>query len=91
MEKVGVRKIKNGLSRYLKRVKDGEMFTITVRGVPVARLVPVNRQLPRVAEDLFQSGEASWHGGKPPGSAPAVALKRETDKSLGEMIAEDRR
>lgn len=90
MEEVGVRKIKDRLSRYLKRVKDGEMFTITVRGIPVARLVPVNRQLPWVAEDLLQSGEASWHGGKP-GSAPAVALKRETDKSLGEMIAEDRR
>ncbi len=90
MEEVGVRKIKDRLSRYLSRVKDGEMFTITVRGVPVARLVPINRQLPRVAEDLLQNGEAIWRGGKP-GSAPAVALKRETDKSLGEMVAEDRR
>ncbi|NLA04676.1 MAG: type II toxin-antitoxin system prevent-host-death family antitoxin [Firmicutes bacterium] len=88
MEEVGVRKIKDRLSRYLKRVKDGEMFTITMRGIPVARLVPV--QLPRVAEELLQSGEAIWRGGKP-GSAPAAALERKTDKSLGEMVAEDRR
>ncbi len=90
MEEVGVGKIKDRLSRYLKRVKDGEMFTITVRGVPVARLVPINRQLPRVAEDLLQSGEASWHSGKP-GLAPTVTLKRETDKSLDEIVVGDRR
>jgi prevent-host-death family protein len=37
---VGVRELRQNLSRYLKRVKDGETLIVTVRGREVARLVP---------------------------------------------------
>lgn len=90
MEEVGIRKVKNELSRYLGRVKAGETFTITERGVPVARLVPLERYLPAGAEELLQSGAAVWRGGKP-GSAPPVSIQRKTGKNLGEMVEEDRR
>lgn len=36
---VGVRDMKNNLSRYLDRVRQGEEILITDRGAPVARLV----------------------------------------------------
>ena len=36
---VGVRDLRDHLSAYLERVKDGEMITITEHGRPVARLV----------------------------------------------------
>ena len=90
MEEVGIRKVKNELSRYLNRVKAGEIFIITDRGVPVARLGPFERKIPQGLGELMQSGEAVWRGGKP-GSTPAVSFKKKAGKSLGEMVAEDRR
>jgi prevent-host-death family protein len=39
-EKVGVRELRQNLSRYLDRVKDGESLVVTERGREVARLVP---------------------------------------------------
>lgn len=37
---VGVRELRQNLSRYLDRVKEGETLTVTERGHEVARLVP---------------------------------------------------
>jgi prevent-host-death family protein len=37
---VGVRELRQNLSRYVARVRDGESFTVTERGHEVARLVP---------------------------------------------------
>ena len=42
METVGAYEAKTHLSRLLERVSNGEQFTITKHGVPVAMLVPVN-------------------------------------------------
>ena len=39
-EKVGIRELRQNLSRYLDRVKAGEPFVVTERGRVVARLVP---------------------------------------------------
>jgi prevent-host-death family protein len=39
-EAVGVRELRQNLSRYLDRVKAGEDLVVTERGRPVARLVP---------------------------------------------------
>jgi prevent-host-death family protein len=40
MEPVGVRELRQNLSRYLTQVKEGETFVVTERGREVARLVP---------------------------------------------------
>jgi prevent-host-death family protein len=37
---VGVRELRQNLSRYLERVKEGETLTVTEHGHEVARLVP---------------------------------------------------
>jgi prevent-host-death family protein len=37
---VGVRELRQNLSRYLERVKGGETLTVTERGHEVARLIP---------------------------------------------------
>lgn len=39
---VGVRELRQNLSRYLDRVKAGEPLVVTERGQAVARLVPVS-------------------------------------------------
>ncbi|HEU4463260.1 MAG TPA: type II toxin-antitoxin system prevent-host-death family antitoxin [Solirubrobacterales bacterium] len=40
MDRVGVRELRQNLSKYLTEVKQGETFLVTERGVEVARLVP---------------------------------------------------
>jgi prevent-host-death family protein len=41
MKQVNIRQAKTQLSKLLRRVAAGEEISITKRGVPVARLVPV--------------------------------------------------
>lgn len=43
MVKVGVRELRQNLSKYLHRVKKGEALTVTERGREVARVVPLPR------------------------------------------------
>lgn len=40
MNLVGVRELRQNLSRYLAQVKEGESFVVTERGREVARLTP---------------------------------------------------
>jgi prevent-host-death family protein len=49
-ETVGVRELRQNLSRYLERVKAGEGLVVTERGRPVARLIPAGASADRYAE-----------------------------------------
>jgi prevent-host-death family protein len=42
---VGVRELRQNLSKYLTRVKKGETLAVTERGLEVARLVPSSKTL----------------------------------------------
>ena len=55
-ESVGVRQLRQNLSRYLDRVKLGEALVVTERGREVARLVPSGPSLDRYAELAQQFG-----------------------------------
>ena len=45
MTKVGVRELRNNLSKYLERVRGGEEVIVTDRGRPVARVLRVSDRL----------------------------------------------
>ena len=49
-ESVGVRELRQNLSRYLDRVKGGEGLVVTERGREVARLIPSGASADRYAE-----------------------------------------
>lgn len=42
MDRVGVRELRQNLSRYLRRVASGERLEVTERGRPVAVLAPLS-------------------------------------------------
>jgi prevent-host-death family protein len=44
MSSVGTRELRNNTADLLKRVEAGERVTVTVRGVPVAALVPIEHR-----------------------------------------------
>lgn len=55
MISVGVRELREDLSKLLQKVRDeGETIEITVRGEPVARVVPMKQQTPH-PEDIAKS------------------------------------
>lgn len=49
-QSVGVRQLRQNLSRYLDRVKAGEGLVVTERGREVARLVPSGASIDRYVE-----------------------------------------
>ena len=52
---VGVRELRNNLSRYLERVREGEEVIVTDRGKAVARMVPVKEE--SVIDRLIREGK----------------------------------
>jgi prevent-host-death family protein len=53
---VGIRELRQSLSRYVARVKRGEAFSVTERGQEVARLVPAPRYADPVGRLVIERG-----------------------------------
>jgi prevent-host-death family protein len=88
MSAVGIRELKSGLSKYLKRVARGERITVTERGRPVAILAPIEEPSSALLQAMIANGTARWSGGKPCGSARPARLR--SGPSVAQAIAEDR-
>lgn len=54
---VGVRELRDGLSRHLATVRQGHTITVTDHGRPVARIIPVG--VPTKLEQLLAEGKVS--------------------------------
>jgi prevent-host-death family protein len=88
MAAVGVRELKNQLSRYLRRVRAGERVVVTERGVPVAVISPAApNDGDRRLEAMLREGLARWSGGKPQGATRPPRVKR----PVSDAVLEDRR
>lgn len=89
MTEVGVETLKERLSEYLERAREGERIVITDRGQSVALLTPFAAiETAKRAWGLVESGVASWSGGKPRGARPRPRIK---GKSASAIVLEDRR
>ncbi len=79
MESVGVRELRQNLSRYLAQVKEGESFVVTERGREVARLTPSGPVDSPIARLVAERGATMPRGdllervsgvGRPPAGPP---------------------
>ena len=88
-----IRELKNHLSAYLRKVKAGETITITNRGTPIGRIVPMGDQDERTLEEQLQAmqdaGLAEWSGKKFSPSEPVARNKG--DRMVSDLLLEDRR
>ena len=85
MDAVGVRELRDGLSRYLAEVRAGRTITVTDHGRPVARIVPVDESSPLerlIAEGLVQPARQRER------SAPRPV---EASGTVSDLVAEQRR
>lgn len=86
MTEAGIRELRDHLSRYLARVQAGEELTVTERGRPVARLVPIGEPRPfdrLVADGVVQLAPSSRRT-RPAKRVPA-------DAPVSDLVAEQRR
>ena len=82
---VGVRELRNHLSRYLDRVRDGNELVVTDRGRAIARLVPVGGE--RVLDRLIGEGVVT-----PARREKSRATKPiKTKSTVSDLVGEQRR
>lgn len=82
---VGVRELRDQLSRHLAEVREGRTIIVTDHGRPIARIVPVQR--PTKLERLRQEGRIQRaRARKQPAPAPLA-----TGGTVSDLVAEQRR
>jgi len=85
MTEVGVRDLRDHLSRYLDVVRAGHEVVVTDRGTAIARLVPLNGE--RALDRLISEGRVT----------PAASSSRElpapieTNGTVSDLVADQRR
>lgn len=84
---VGVRELRQNLSRYLDRVKAGEAFVVTERGVEVARLTPSGERHGPLARLIAERGATIPRGDLIANLGPR---HRVDGPSTAEVLAEQR-
>lgn len=62
MERVGIRDMRQNLSRYTQRARGGESFVITDRGSEVARLVPATTRASAIDRLVAERDARRGHG-----------------------------
>ncbi len=93
MSTVGVRELKNRLTHYLRRTKQGEEVIITERGKPIAVIQPIQSAAPvtslqaRLAK-LAAQGLIALPAHKP---LKKVRMVRVSGRPISRTILEDRR
>jgi prevent-host-death family protein len=82
---IGIRELRDGLSKHLAEVRQGRTVTITDHGRPIARIVPVDR--PNRLEQLRAEGRVrSATKRKRPAPDPV-----EGSGTVSELIGDQRR
>ena len=92
MISAGIKELKNNLSRYLSKVKNGENILITERGKAIARIIredPKEIHLREVLSPLIVKGLIKLPSQKIIREIPSP-LKL-SGKPVSEMVLEDRR
>ncbi|MBI5480985.1 MAG: type II toxin-antitoxin system prevent-host-death family antitoxin [Deltaproteobacteria bacterium] len=86
---VGIRELRSDASAIVRRVRQGEVVTVTDRHRPVAVIVPLRSGSAEDAvRQLVRLGRVAWAGGKPAGSRRRAVLRGPT---VAEAVVEDRR
>ena len=92
MIQVGVKDLKNHLSRYLKKAHAGETIRVTVRGEVIAVVTGIALQtspLLKTLHNLIDGERYHWNGRKPRGFSKRPPLT--PGPTLADLIMEDRR
>jgi len=85
---VGVRQLKNHLSRYLREVKRGRTVVITERGKPIGRIIPKGLPVADRIEALAKAGLVEWNGKRINPTEPVVVNR--SSRLVSDILVEMR-
>jgi prevent-host-death family protein len=93
MSTVGVKELKNRLTQYLRRTKQGEEIVVTERGRPVAVIQPIESARTILSLDAKLARLAAQGRVSLPTRAPLkrVRLVRLRGPRIAQTVVEDRR
>ena len=74
MERVGIRELRNNVAAVVRRAGAGERIVVTVDGVPVAQIGPLDAAAAVTVDDLVAAGLA-----RPPGRRDRPAAPEAED------------
>lgn len=86
-DRVGIRELRQDLSRYLRRVRAGERLVVTERGRPLAVLAPWAEDGDDALDRLVAGGRVRRGTG---GLLAVGALERPVSRAAGEALAKER-
>jgi prevent-host-death family protein len=86
--RVGIRELKEQLSRYVERVKSGSTVVITERGEPVGWIVPIAPSLEGRLRRLAEADLVAWSGRRLRSRRPTV--RAGGSKAVADLLLEDR-
>lgn len=93
MSTVGVKELKNRLTQYLRRTKQGEDVVVTERGTPIALIQSIKSAAPSASLDARLARLAAQGRVTLPTRRPLrrVRLVRVSGSPISQAILEDRR
>ncbi len=85
---VGIRELKAQLARYVRQVKAGGTVTITERGKPIGRIIPIKISTEDRVKNLLESGMAHWNGHRLKPFRPKVRPRGK--RTVADILLENR-
>jgi prevent-host-death family protein len=82
---IGIRELRDRLSRHLAEVREGRIVTVTDHGRPIARIVPVQR--PSKLEQLREEGRVK----RAPTRKQPAPVPLTTSGTVSDLVTEQRR
>jgi len=87
MDEIGVRTLRASLSDVLRRVSEGHQVRVTVRGRPVADIVPPGAACGDLLQSLVADGRVSPALRSRPARAPRLG---QPERSASDLVLSDR-
>lgn len=85
---VGIRELRDNLSKYLREVKSGRAIVITERGVPVGHIIPRKASLKERINALVDAGFVEWNGRTLEPRKPSVTNR--STRQVSDLLVEMR-
>ena len=85
---VNIRELKAHLSKYLRKVKEGQTILITERGKPIGRIIPEGEPLEERLAKMVAAGLAEWSGTHLQPRKPT--LTNQSEILISDLVSEQR-
>ena len=82
---IGIRELRDGLSRHLAAVREGNEITVTDHAKPIAKIVPIQEE--SELERMVRGGIVTL----PPGTRKSLPKPVEANGTASDLVAEQRR